>query len=34
MKEEVTLNRREQKRVGVLVEVEKELITGRQAALV
>lgn len=32
MEGKVTLNRKEQRRVGVLVEVEKELITGRQAA--
>jgi transposase len=32
MEGKVTLNRKEQRRVGVLVEVEKGLITGRQAA--
>ena len=32
MEGKVTLNRKEQGRVGVLVEVEKGLITGRQAA--
>ena len=32
MKEEVTLNRKEQRRVGVVVEVERELITRRQDA--
>ena len=32
MEGKVTLNRKEQRRAGVLVEVEKELITGRQAA--
>jgi transposase len=32
MEGKVTLNRKEQKRIGVLVEVEKGLMTGRQAA--
>ena len=32
MEGRVTLNRKEQKRAGVLVEVEKGLVTGRQAA--
>jgi transposase len=32
MEGKVTLNRKEQRRVGVLVEVERKLITGRQAA--